>query len=536
MQSDNLLEFSINSVQIDNVVLHQQSQKMYDLDFVTKNERFGYDVSVDDFKALKAMEKSVSRVEEHYQMALPWKSDNLKLPDNKFVTIRRLACLRKRLKADIQIHKNYQEKMNEYVKLGYARKIPKEEIEQTPGPLTQDIQGQELRAVKHETKVITNAIKCPTARLLEHYSCFARLRNAVAWLRHCKHLLLAKVRNVKTFSVPTKHILTTVDLEGAATDIIKLVQKGNFSSELSLLEDNENVATTYMSEKLRRSLLRKLCPIKVKGVLCVGNRLRNSNLPLERKYPVLFPARNHVTELIIMHYHEREGHTGPLYTLCALQEFYWIIKGHATVRRVVGKCLKCKIKNPRPSRQIMAPLPKSRVFPGKPAFTCVGVDYAGPYMTKVGRRCSKRYLCLFVCMATHAVHLECAYSLDMDSFILAFQRFSCRRCVPTNVYSDYGTNFTATERELRLSINRWNQEILLSRLAQREIRWHFNPPAASHRGGSWEQIVQSVKITFAAIFGGVTMTDETFTTFLIEVERILNGRPITKVAADSRDV
>ena len=32
------------------------------------------------------------------------------------------------------------------------------------------------------------------------------------------------------------------------------------------------------------------------------------------------------------------------------------------------------------------------------------------------------------------------------------------------------------------------------------------------------------------------MTDETFTTFLIEVERILNGRPITKVAADSRDV
>ena len=32
------------------------------------------------------------------------------------------------------------------------------------------------------------------------------------------------------------------------------------------------------------------------------------------------------------------------------------------------------------------------------------------------------------------------------------------------------------------------------------------------------------------------MTDETFTTFLIEVEQILNGRPITKVAADSRDV
>ena len=184
----------------------------------------------------------------------------------------------------------------------------------------------------------------------------------------------------------------------------------------------------------------------------------------------------------------------------------------------------------------MVPIPKPRVSPGKPAFTCVGVDYAGPYMTKVGRRCSKRYLCLFVCMATRAVHLECAYSLDMDSFILAFQRFSCRRCVPTDVYSDNGTNFTAAERELRLSINSWNQEILLSRLEQRGIRWHFNPPAASHRGGSWERIVRSVKRTLAAIAGEVTITDETFTTFLIEVEQILNGHPITKVAADSRDV
>ena len=119
------------SVQIDNAVLHQQLQKMYDVDFVTKNERFGYEVSVDDRKALAAMEKSVSRVEGHYQIAHPWKSDNLKLPDNKFVSVRRLACPRKRLKTDAHLLKNHQEKMNEYIKLDYARKIPKEEIERS---------------------------------------------------------------------------------------------------------------------------------------------------------------------------------------------------------------------------------------------------------------------------------------------------------------------------------------------------------------------------------------------------------------------
>ena len=76
------------------------------------------------------MEKSVSRV-GHYQIALPWKSDNLKLPDNKFVAVRRQACLRKRLKTDAHLYKNYQEKIKEYIKLGYAHKIPKEEIECT---------------------------------------------------------------------------------------------------------------------------------------------------------------------------------------------------------------------------------------------------------------------------------------------------------------------------------------------------------------------------------------------------------------------
>ena len=113
------------------------------------------------------------------------------------------------------------------------------------------------------------------ARLLEDYSCFARLRKAVAGLRLCKRLLLAKVKNIKAFSVPTKHILSMADLEEATTDIIKLVQKGNFSSELSLLKDNDNFATTYVSKKLRRSPLRKLCPVKVKGVLRVGGRLRH---------------------------------------------------------------------------------------------------------------------------------------------------------------------------------------------------------------------------------------------------------------------
>ena len=175
-------------------------------------------------------------------------------------------------------------------------------------------------------------------------------------------------------------------------------------------------------------------------------------------------------------------------------------------------------------------------------------DYLTPWQNRVKNKLEVGYFCLlhhsFLFKSHTHVHfcdfLYCIFCFSDHPRLRPCLKDALARASPgikvASRLSDNATNFTAAERELRLSIKRWNQEILLSRLAQRGIRWHFNPPAASHRGWSWEQIVRSAKRTLAAVSGGVTMTDETFTTFLIEVERILNGRPITKVAADSRDV
>ena len=53
------------------------------------------------------------------------------------------------------------------------------------------------------------------------------------------------------------------------------------------------------------------------------------------------------------------------------------------------------------------------------AFTRTAVDFAGPFITVQGRgiRRAKRYLCLFTCLTTRAVHLEIAFGLDTDSFL-----------------------------------------------------------------------------------------------------------------------
>ena len=128
---------------------------------------------------------------------------------------------------------------------------------------------------------------------------------------------------------------------------------------------------------------------------------------------------------------------------------FWILQGHAAVRRVVGKCLKCRRWNTRPYEQMMAPPPSARVTPCCLPFSSVGVDYFGPIRVKSRRSQVKRYGCAITCLAIRAVDIEIAHDLTTGSFIQAFTRFVSRRGPPIEVYSDNGTNFKGAEVEIK---------------------------------------------------------------------------------------
>ena len=221
-----------------------------------------------------------------------------------------------------------------------------------------------------------------------------------------------------------------------------------------------------------------------------------------------------------------------------VRERYWVIKGHATARKVIGRCPGCRIRDAARGNQVIAPLPAVRVYPGRPSFASYGVDYAGPFVTKLGRRCAKRYVCLFTCLATRAIHLvlECAYAWDVDSFMLALSRLINRRGTPEEIVSDNCSNFVGAEPVLKDLIRGWDQNGVQSRLAQRGIRWRFNPPESTHQGGVWERLVRSIKRVMKVVAGNRTLADEAFSTYLVEIERIINGRPIASVSSDSRDL
>ena len=177
--------------------------------------------------------------------------------------------------------------------------------------------------------------------------------------------------------------------------------------------------------------------------------------------------------------------------LASINEKYWIIKGRSAVKKVIQSCFACRFWSAVPTTQQMGNLPKDRVNGGK-VFSSVGTDLMGPIQIRCNRNSIKRYVCIFTCLSSRAVHLEIVQSLEASAFLQAYRRFCNRRNVkPRNMYSDNGRNFVAADKEIKEGLNKWNQTILHDKLRQEETNWHFNPPCASHQGGFYEAFSDS---------------------------------------------
>lgn len=189
----------------------------------------------------------------------------------------------------------------------------------------------------------------------------------------------------------------------------------------------------------------------------------------------------------------------------------------------------CKVRRNRPRVPREAPLPVQRLTPNLRPFSFVGVDYMGPFEVTVGRHREKRWVALFTCLVTRAVHLEVTYGLTTQSCLMAIYRFIGRRDWPIEFISDNGTNFQGASKALFRSIDL----DCADEFTNARTKWTFNPPAAPHMGGVWERLVRSVKEALKALDDGKRLTDEILQTVIVEAEDMINSRPLTYVAQES---
>ncbi|XP_076810887.1 uncharacterized protein LOC143453439 [Clavelina lepadiformis] len=410
-------------------------------------------------------------------------------------------------------------------------------------PLPDD--DPELKTVKEVNSFTAIVGDNGLHKLLRRYSRFHKLVKAVVWLLRYKQYVMWKHLQRENIVEPPRSLISTMEMGDATNEIVRLVQMESFPAVIRTLEKRQEEDSTNQSRgamgKCRKSvklqLLGKLNPYLSRGVLRVGGRLQRSLVSHDKKHPMILPSRHEVTGLVVNHYHAMQGHCGTLHVLASIREKFWIVRGHSAVRYYLKRCLPCRVWKAKTGEQLMAPLPEARVTPGHRPFTNTGVDYMGPLMVKQGRSQVKRYGCIFTCLATRAIHIEIAFSLETSSFISAYRRFINRWGSSTKkMFSDNGSNFVGAERELHQGIQRWNKKQIHEFFCQKSIDWHFNPPLASHQGGVWERMIRTVRKILRSIAGERVFDEESLVTFMSEVESIINNRPLTPVSDDPDDL
>ncbi|VDQ10724.1 unnamed protein product [Trichobilharzia regenti] len=115
---------------------------------------------------------------------------------------------------------------------------------------------------------------------------------------------------------------------------------------------------------------------------------------------------------------------------------------------------------------------------------------------------------------------------------MMLSRFTNHRGTPREVYSDRGTNFVGADRELQQVVPQLDSDCMMRAMTNRGIEWKLNPPYASHRGGVRERLIRSLRRVLSAVSKEQVLTDESLMTYLTEVERILNSRPLVPVYDD----
>ena len=365
------------------------------------------------------------------------------------------------------------------------------------------------------TPVVSLLTQLSHEELFTKFSSWNKLQRVTAYcLRfihncRCKYAHCQGTSSLAEMNEATLLCMKTAQTDSSMKQKADLLEKGSLSNKSSLLSLNPFLD--------RNQLLR------------VGGRLENSDLMFAQQHPMILTKGHHITTLIVEDIHKKNLHaSGQLLSL--IRQKVWIPDARNVLRKITQKCLTCLTK-------LMGQLPEAQVKTSKP-FTNSGVGYSGSFYVKQGgkqsRTAAKFCVALFVCLSTEAVHLELVSELSTEAYLAFPRRFTVRRGLRTNSYSDNGANFVRAEKELKTIVSeKESTEHISSFVTQQGINFHFIPPCTPHVGGIWEAGVKLMKFKLHTVVGNAKLTSEESYTLLCQVEAVLNSRSLCPLSNDS---
>ena len=120
---------------------------------------------------------------------------------------------------------------------------------------------------------------------------------------------------------------------------------------------------------------------------------------------------------------------------------------------------------------------------------------------------------LCTCATSRGVVLDVAKDHVAGAIMKSFCRFVSRRGCPDEIVSDDGSNFTAEETQ--------------NFVGKFGVDGHLNLTKEPWYGGFFERLIGLVKSQLKIQLGSARLTTDELLTVLLEIERVLNNRPIT---------
>ena len=258
------------------------------------------------------------------------------------------------------------------------------------------------------------------------------------------------------------------------------------------------------------------------GLIRCKMRMGKAPIPEQAKFPILLNTEHYFVKLMVLEAHKNVGHMGTSDTLAEIRSRFFIPKGRSFVRRILFACGLCKKHEGKCYPYPPPPdIPESRLK-DMSAFHNIGIDLTGPVFVyniyNQDNEIFKAWIVLITCQSSRAIHLDLATNYTGEACINVLKRFFSRRGTPYLITSDNGSNFIADNVQTFVTNN--------------GVKWRFNLEAAPWTGGFWERLIKSVKRCLRKSLGKRKVNYEEMLTLLIEIERIINNRPLTYVSGD----
>ena len=269
------------------------------------------------------------------------------------------------------------------------------------------------------------------------------------------------------------------------------------------------------------------------GIIRVGGRLAHGySMTDDQRFPLLVSERSKLATLAINDVHMRTLHGGPTATVAEKRRQTWVFQVMKKASACIKKCVTCFRFNSGPTQQLMGDLPSSSIEAPERVFSCVGLEFAGPFTFKNGTECVKGYRAVLICFASKAVHLEAVSSLTSDAMVAALRQFIARRGIPVKLCptmqpTSWVQGVTST------SWRKWSRQGHNHTTALNGSSFLLAHPISAE---VWEAAVKSMKHHLRRVIGKSILTYEEMTTILCQIEQLLNNRPLMGLTNNPDDL